>query len=261
MRADRIWEIARKDMASVQRYRYVRLGLILMPLIFAVFIPLVLIYPVVAGEEAPKDNELPPFARPGMPSKEAMVAGLIDMATLMFMVIPAAIPSTIASYTLVGEKVNRQLEPLLATPTTDLELLMGKCMGAFIPTMLTTVASFVVFILVVDFLTLPLFGHMILPNLLSAVVLLVYAPLISLLSISWCVFISSKVTDIRAAMQLGALGVLPLMAFYVLFVGGILSLESLTLVAFALVLISASAGLFALGKVTFQREKILTRWT
>lgn len=259
MRPDRVWEIAKKDMASVRRHKYVLYGLIGIPLIFAIFIPITSIYPVVSGG-GPWENELPPFAQPGMAPKQAMVAGLVNMVVLLFMLLPATIPSTIASYTFVGEKVNKQLEPLLATPTSDFELLIGKGLGAFIPAIVVTFVSFAGLVAVVDLLTFPLFGHLLLPNLISAVVLLVYAPLVCLLSVSLCVFISSKVSDVRAAMQLGALGIVPVLLFYFLFMGGIVKLEWPTLVVFGLMLTLASAGLFALGKVTFQREEILTKW-
>ena len=63
---------------------------------------------------------------------------LINVLMLMFMLIPAVLPTIIASYTLVGEKINKSLEPLLATPTTDLELLGGKSLSIFVPTMLAS---------------------------------------------------------------------------------------------------------------------------
>ena len=259
MRLDRVWEIARKDMASVRRHKYVFYGLIGIPLIFAIFIPITMIYPVVASE-GPLENKLPPFAQPGLAPKQAMVAGLVDVVVLTFMFLPAIIPSTIASYTLVGEKVNRQLEPLLATPTSDFELLIGKGLGAFVPAMAATFVSFAGSAVVVDLLTFHLFSYLLLPNLVSAAVLLVYAPLVCLLSISWCIFISSKVSDVRAAMQLGVVGIVPVLAFYFLFMGGIVSLKWRALVAFGMVLLFTSAGLFALSKATFKREEILTKW-
>jgi ABC-type Na+ efflux pump permease subunit len=258
VRLDRVWEIAKKDMASIKKRKYVLYGLIGIPLIFAIFVPISTIYPIT-NSEGPF-VQLPPFAQPGLPPKQAMVSGLVNLTVLMFMFLPAIIPATIASYTFVGEKLNKQLEPLLATPTSDLELLIGKGLGAFVPAMAATVASFVGLVVVVDLLTFPLFGYLLLPNLISAVVLLVYAPLVCLLSVSWCIFISSKVSDVRASMQLGVIGIGPVLAFYFLFVGGIVSLEWRALVAFGLMLALASAGLFSLSKATFQREEILTKW-
>jgi len=83
---------------------------------------------------------------------------------------------------------------------------------------------------------------------------------VCLLSVSWSIFISSKVSDVRAAMQLGIVGIAPVLAFYFLFMGGIISLEWRALLAFGLALASTSAALFALSKATFQREEILTKW-
>jgi ABC-2 type transport system permease protein len=78
---------------------------------------------------------------------------LINLLMLMFMVLPAFLPTIIASYTLVGEKVNKSLEPLLATPTTDLKLLGGKTLSIFLPTMLASWLSFVPFVVLVDLIT------------------------------------------------------------------------------------------------------------
>ena len=246
-------------MASVRKRKYVLYGLIGMPLIFAVIVPLTSIYPVMSAE-VPSTGQLPSFAPAGMPYKQALVLGLVNMTLLMFMILPDFIPSVIASYTFVGEKVNRQLEPLLATPTSDSELLVGKGLGAFVPAMAVTFVSFVGLMLVVDLLTFPLFGYLLLPNLLSVVVLFVYCPLIALLSVSFCIFVSSKVTDVRAAMQLSSIVIFPILAFYFLFLGGVISLEWPTLTIFALVLVLASVGLFYLSKATFRREEILTKW-
>ncbi|MFH1821135.1 MAG: hypothetical protein ABH852_01660 [Methanobacteriota archaeon] len=259
MRFDRVWEIAKKDMASVRKYKYVLYGIVVMPLIFAIIIPFATIYPVMNTEISPGNN-IPPFITPGMDPKQAMVIGMTNMAVIMFMILPAFVPSVIASYTFVGEKINKQLEPLLATPTTDVELLIGKALGALVPSMAVTLASFAGMVLVVDFLTFPLFGHLLLPNPLSIVVLLIYCPLVALLSTFWCVFISSKVSDMRAAMQLGPVAIVPILGFYFLFLSGLLVLDWLTLLVYALILALASLGLFTLSKATFQREEILTKW-
>jgi ABC-2 type transport system permease protein len=259
MRWEKVWEIARKDMASARRHRYVLYGLIAIPLVFAIILPLTSIYPVVSGEPEEGEN-LPPWAPPGMEPKKALVAGTVNTVLLIFMFLPAAIPATIASYTFVGEKVNRQLEPLLATPVTDLELLLGKSMGAFIPAMVAALVSFAGLVVVVDVITYPLFGYALLPNLLSLLVLLVYCPLVCLVSVFWCVFVSSRVSDARSAMQLGVLGVLPVMSLYFLFLAGIVQLDWRTHATSILLLSLAASGLLLLSCRIFRREEILVRW-
>jgi len=259
MRFDRVWEIAKKDMASVRKYKYVLYGVIAMPLIFAIVIPFATIYPMLTADISSNGN-MPVVVPPGMDVRQTMVIWMSNMAVIMFMILPAFVPSVIASYTFVGEKINKQLEPLLATPTTDMELLIGKALGAFVPAMAVTFASFVGMMTVVDIMTFQLFGYLLLPNLLSLAVLLVYSPLVALLSTSWCVFVSSKVSDMRAAMQLGPVAIIPILGFYFLFLSGLLVLDWLVLLIYALVLALASLGVFVLSKATFRREEILTKW-
>lgn len=258
MRLDRIWEIAKKDMASVRKHKYVLYGLVVMPLIFAIVVPIASILPILTAENL--SGELPPFAPPGYSLKQATIVGLVSMLNIFFMFIPAFVPSVIASYTFVGEKINKQLEPLLATPTTDSELLLGKALGAFVPAMAVTLASFAGMVILVDLLTLPLFGYPLLPNLLSLVVLFIYCPLIAILSVSVSVFISSKVNDVRAATQLSGVTVIPVLGFYFLFLGGFLRLDWVELALFAALLIFVDFGLYWLSKMTFRREEILTKW-
>lgn len=253
------WEIAKKDMTSIRRHKYVMYSLLVMPILFAIVIPFMSIYPMVSAGEI-SGGELPPFAPPGMPIKQAMILAMVNMTLLMFMFIPAVVPLTIATYTFVGEKVNKQLEPLLATPTTDSELLIGKSIGAFLPGIAATFASFAAFVGLVDALTFSTFNSLILPNFLSVVIVFIFSPLIGIMSVEWCVFVSSKVSDVRAAMQLGVVSIAPVLALYSLFLGGILSLNFPVLVIFGMVLILIAVGLFFLSKVTFERENILTKW-
>ncbi len=164
-------------------------------------IPLASFLPLVNARISP--GELPPFVPPGSSSPEPVAESMANMIQIMFMFIPAVIPSIIASYIIVGEKVNKQLEPLLATPTSDLELLLGKGLGAFIPSMGAAYVAFAGLVALIDVISLNSLNFLPLPNLLSLVVVFVYSQLVCLLSTSWSVFISSKVNDIRADMQLG----------------------------------------------------------
>ena len=71
-----------------------------------------------------------------------------------FLVIGAAyVPLGIASYSIVGEKVEKSLEPLLATPLTDGEILLGKAISAVIPTLVAMYAAAAVFMVGIDEVT------------------------------------------------------------------------------------------------------------
>ena len=56
----------------------------------------------------------------------------------MFLLMPMILPSIIAAYSIVGEKTNHTLEPLLATPVKTWELLTAKMLASFIPSMVLT---------------------------------------------------------------------------------------------------------------------------
>ncbi len=258
MRFDRVWEIAKKDMSSVRKYRYVLYGVIALPLIVGVILPFVTVYPMLTADFS--GGSPPPFVTPGMDPRQAAVIAMTNMSVIFFMILPAFVPSVIASYTFVGEKINKQLEPLLATPTTDTELLIGKGLGALVPAMAVTLVSFVGMTIIIDVLTFPLFDYLLMPSLFAAIVLLVYCPLVALLSTSVSVFVSSKVSDMRAAMQLGPVAIVPILGFYFMFLSGLVTLDWPTYLAFALFMAAASLGTFALSKATFRREEILTKW-
>src|SRR5439155_19042330 len=107
----------------------------------------------------------------------------VNQFLTMFLILPLVIPSVIAAHSIVGEKSGHTLEPLLATPITVGELLLGKCMAAAIPAVFLTWISYGVFAgfarrLIQDDLV---FGHIVSPLWLGAMCLVV--PLSSFLSI------------------------------------------------------------------------------
>ena len=72
-----------------------------------------------------------------LPSISTMLAPMLGMIA----VIPA---SMIAANALVGEREMNTLEPLLSTPLTDHELLIGKLLSSFIPSMALLLGSIAV---------------------------------------------------------------------------------------------------------------------
>lgn len=65
----------------------------------------------------------------------------------------AILPTAIDSYSMVGEKVEKSLEPLLATPTTDSELLLGKSIAVFLPPLIATYIGALIFMVLMDIVT------------------------------------------------------------------------------------------------------------
>ena len=241
MRLAKSWIIAAKDLKTLRKKKNIIYTLFFIPFLIAVLIPAVIGY-VAHKSPAELVVFLPAF--------------------LFFYVILAGYLATpIASYTIVGEKVEKSLEPLLATPTTDSEILLGKGIVAFFPPLAAVLGGSALFMLLMDLITRDELGYFYFPDSNTALVLLLLVPLALLMSVQVNVIISSRVTDVRAGQQLGGLAVIPFMGVYL---AGELNLMNLgdasNLLIIAAALLVLDVLLFFLSKATFRREEILTRW-
>ena len=64
---------------------------------------------------------------------QRIVFFLFQQFLILFLLTPVTGAMSLAAHAVVGEKQNRTLEPLLATPITTLELLVAKVLGALLP--------------------------------------------------------------------------------------------------------------------------------
>lgn len=183
----------------------------------------------------------------------------LNLFTLMFMILPVAIPVTIAAYSIVGEKAARSLEPLLATPITTLELVAGKSIAAALPAIIATWLSFTIYLVGARMMVnSTVFSRLADP--LWFIAIFVVGPLLTVMAVNIAIMISSRVTDPRVAEQLSAVVILPLIMLIIgQSVGWILIDRELIIVIGAVVAV-LDAILFYMSIKVFQRETILTRW-
>lgn len=261
---DKIWVIMRKEWAEVFKNRFVLFTVAFLPLIL-VALPLFLLH--VTGSS----GDMSGLSATDMPARFSGLCGgmsegecaqyfLVSQFMLLFMLMPLAIPVTIASYSIVGEKTTRTLEPVLATPVTTLELLAGKALAAALPGVGVTWIGFVVFAFgarliatspaVVTRLTDPLW----------LMAIFVVGPLLAIASVSVAVMISSRVNDPRVAEQVSMLVILPLLAAFFGQIAGFFFINETLILWMAVVLVLIDTGLLAFATQLFQRETILTRW-
>ena len=180
--------------------------------------------------------------------------------SILFLLLPIFIPSVLASYAIVGEKRERTLEPVLATPIRTWELLLGKILAAVIPALAITIASAAVFVIgILAFaVTDRVRGIIVTPGWILAV--LVDAPLLALIGVALIVVLSSRVNDPRTAQQFSAVLVVPVMALLLGQLAGVIVLGPALALGIGVVLAAiAAAALWAATRL-FQREVILTRW-
>jgi len=132
----------------------------------------------------------------------AVMAILNPMLAPMLGLIAIIPASLIAANALVGEREQNTLEPLLCTPLTDRELLIGKVLSSFIPSIALLLGS----ILVTEIGTiimLSLAGQTIalIPDILGLFLLLIAGPLMILAMNSVMILISGRVTRVYEAYQ------------------------------------------------------------
>jgi ABC-2 type transport system permease protein len=261
---DKIRTIISKEWAEVFKNRLVLFSVAFMPLIFLALPIITMVATDGLEAESAEDfseSSFPGFEQlcEGMNEVECGQVYMLNLYTLMFMILPVAIPVTIAAYSIVGEKTTRSLEPLLATPITTAELLVGKALAAIIPAIAATWISFGIYLVAMRFLVEDrVFAYLLDPLWLLAI--FVVGPLMTLLSVSIAVMISSRVSDPRVAEQLSMVVLLPVILAVVGQSIGLFIVDRSTvlLVAVVVVLLDVILGYVALQ--AFQRETILTRW-
>jgi len=184
--------------------------------------------------------------------------GLRHEHTLLYMLaIPVLVPAALASYSVVGERLQGTLEPVLSTPVRREELLFGKALAAFVPSVAVAYAVFVLFVAVVELFARPGIAPAYIrgPDLLAQ---LVFTPLLATWSIWVGIAISARSSDPRNAGQVAILAVLPTVAVTSLIAFNVIPATlgvAFGLGAILLVLIWLGARFaFAL----FDRERLIT---
>jgi ABC-2 type transport system permease protein len=187
-------------------------------------------------------------------------ATLLSPFLILFQVIPLIVPITIASYSIIGEKQQRSLEPLLATPIRTWELLLAKALSAAIPGILSTWWCYAAFVLAGRFFASPLvYNYLLLsPAWMLAIVLL--APLFTLCAVGLGIIISSRVKDPSSAQQLGSLLILPVIGLLVAQVSGVVQVGLAMILQIAVGVCLLDIFLLVMAVRLFRREEILTVW-
>ncbi len=234
------WVIATKDFSIFREKKRILYTLIILPLLFSIGLPLVLMFQI------------------GNTKTEDIIA-LLNALSYFYITLAYILPINLSSYSIIGEKIEQSLEPLLATPTTDSELLFGKIIASFLPCISVLYISFTIFMILSDAIIYNNIGYLFFPN-WSMVIILLAMLFSSFLSIQMNVIISSRINDVRTANQLATLLFIPFISVYFLLIANVVSLNIINLLVIFAVLLIADIILFYINKIIFQRDKILTTW-
>jgi ABC-2 type transport system permease protein len=185
----RVQAIYRKELREYRRNRSIIAGMAIFPLLF-------LIQPVITIFNLPA-------------SSASQLANQHEL--LYLLAIPALVPATLAAYAVVGERQQGTLEPVLTTPVRREEFLLGKALAVLAPSIAISYAVFALFAACAELFAKPGVAPALLagPDVLAQ---LIFTPLLAGWSIWLGIAISTRVSEVRVAQQLGLLANLPSVA-------------------------------------------------
>jgi ABC-2 type transport system permease protein len=191
--------------------------------------------------------------------KTGAIVLMNDQYMFYLLLIPMALPVYMAAYSIIGEKEARSLEPLLATPISTAELLVGKTIAAVTPAVILAWLSFLLTAVGMYAIASPVvFEYLVRP--VWTLSMAIQAPLFALLSTSSGVIASSRMNDPRAAQQVTGLFVVPVIGLSMLVLMGRLYLSLDLLIWATVAMVAVNVGVLWLAVKLFRRETILTRW-
>ncbi len=231
----RVRAVFRKELREYRHNGNIIYAMAILPLVFLIQ-PLIQVFTLSARASGPLRHE---------------------HSLLYMLAIPVLVPATLAAYSVVGERLQGTLEPLLSTPVNREELLFGKALAAFVPSVLVAYTVFGIYLGVVElFAPGPVISAIVrAPDLLAQVLI---TPLLAISSIWVGIAVSARSRDPRTAAQLALLACLPAVALTSLIAFN--AIRPTTGVAFGLgavlVVVVGLGGRFA--SALFDRETLIT---
>jgi ABC-2 type transport system permease protein len=181
----------------------------------------------------------------------------VEASLFIPLLIPVLVPALLSAYSVVGEREQGTLEPVLTTPVRRAELLIGKAAAIFLPAVAIAYLMFGVFVAITQVAARRAVAAAVwhAPQLPTA---LIFIPLLAAWSIWVGLAISSRVSDTRVAQQLSILGSLPPIALAALMSFQVISptFGLAAALAGALLAIDGAACL-AVARL-FDRERLIT---
>jgi len=266
----RVMALVKKDLKEFIKSKYVLSVIILMPLMFALLFPLTSVLPIAQldpsefenGEYGSFVNNLFSSTIDNWEALGPQAQTLIIISYGMFvavLMLPIIIPAVTASESIVGEKERKTMEAILASPMSESEIVLGKIISSFVPSIIGTLFSAIAYIVFIDILLYPHIGFILFPDMLSMVLLFIFSPMISIISVELMIMISTRVTSVRDAYQIGSLVVLPLIMLVAAEMFGMLLNSIATLLGGIAILVAIIAILFRFATAIFDRERAIIK--
>lgn len=251
----KVFVILRKEFSEIVQQRVLLFSILLPPLLF-VILPLIILERAGAGSRA-SSLTIPSLG--GLTIHEYTQGVVGTLFSNVYLLLPMVVPSIVAAFSIIGEKNNRTLEPVLATPVRRWQLLAGKILSALLPAVIVTWISGGIFIAELAIFTdVNVVSHVVTAGWL--ILFFACTPLLGLIAVAIMTAISSRVNDTRTAQQLSIWGFVPVAGLILGELSGQFELTVLVAVIATAILILLAILLTWGAAQLFQREAILTRW-
>ena len=237
MNLQRVRPVVRKEVREFRRNRFVIVTMAVLPFIFLIT-PMITLFKIPASASGPE------------------VRAAVGVMSLLMLIVPIVIPPVIAAYSVVGERDQGTLEPVLTTPVRASELLLGKAVAAFVPSV--GVAYTIYFIAAISIrigaahVVSSVVWHP--PQLLAQ---LLFTPLLAGWSIWVGIGVSTRASDVRVAQQLATLAGLPLLGFTSLISFQVIKPTVPLAIGLALALLVADVAAWRVVSRLFDRERLI----
>ena len=253
--------IFRKEVKEVIKNKHIWLPVLILTLIFSIAFPLSF---TLFSDSLISDENTIDFINKTIGPTDVPIEKLMDFIVrqllIFLLMIPSLVSSLISAASIIMEKENNTLEPLLATPVKTSELLFGKTLTALIPAFIISTINFVLLTIMVDIGAYIKFGFIPLPTVEWAIVALIISPLLTFIIIMLGVIVSARTADIRSAQAIGSIVIFPIYLLIGLQITGYVMLNITYLLLGGLVLLVICPLLLRVAIKIFDRENILTKW-
>jgi hypothetical protein len=263
-----VWALAYKDLIEVRREKQIMSPMLAVPFglcaampATAILLPqLMLLRGTSFGFVSTLLENAPAKVRAvaaGMPEETALIYMLIGHFMLpLFLAVPVMATNVIAADSVAGERERGTLESLVAMPIRPIELLAGKLAAAWVPAVLLSWISFVLYCVVVDGLTYRRFGHLVVPDERWLLTVLLLAPAAACFGLAGTVLISAYARGVRQVQAWSGLLALPVFALAGIQVSGAIWFTPLFIVGLSLGLYLLAGGLLVRGAGALSRQRL-----
>jgi ABC-2 type transport system permease protein len=232
----RIRAVVGKELRDYRRKRSIVVTMAILPAVF-------LIQPTVAIFVA---------------SPSTVTAQYLGFPLLLLLLIPVIMPSTLAAYSVVGEREQGTLEPLLTTPIRRQEFIVGKAAAVMLPTLVLSYTVYGLFLAVVRLFAKPAIASGVFRQGPILLTLVLFTPLLAGWAIVVGMAVSVRASEVRVAQQLGMLASFPPLGVVVLLGTGVIHPTFRVAVLFAIGLLAIDLRAFRLVSRMFDRERLVT---